>query len=305
MCCNTESEQLLCYTELNWTKRHDSSSESLTNHNQNFFELPSLSFVRFSSAYNKEVTSKSNLDACLATLLQHAQWIWSNDVRLWLLKDQLEQCRISKSWMIEPKVSISTGTWNEIKSNFVTIESIFLHQVGLLDHVGFMNYQPKCDTNWVDLSWWLSRYWLCQVSFMDDGVKCGAIWADFHHNQVNSSQFWRSTQQNSSINSFETSSLEFSELPRSQALPPTLARRAWDKTSELYLQIWRRFVLLCFEPSWMVNPNYIHWGTIQSGWSSISTSTGKQHYVNSHLSCPCCTFRSASDVLMVGRAQLC
>ena len=74
---------------------------------------------------------------------------------------------------------------------------------------------------------------------MDDGVKCGAIWADFHHNQVNLSQFWRSTQQNSSINSFETSSLpyEFSELPRSQTLPPTLAGRAWDKTSELYLQI--------------------------------------------------------------------
>ena len=52
-----------------------------------------LSFVRFSSAYNKEVTSKSNLDACLATLLQHAQWVWSNDMWLWLLKDQLEQCR--------------------------------------------------------------------------------------------------------------------------------------------------------------------------------------------------------------------
>ena len=125
--------------------------------------------------------------------------------------------------MIETKVSISTGTWNEIKSNFVTIESIFLHQVGLLNHVGFVNYQPKLVTNWVDLSWWLSRYWLCQVGFMNDRVECGAIWADFNHNQVNSSQFWRSTQQNSSINSFETSSLPYEMIILVNCLVPRLS----------------------------------------------------------------------------------
>ena len=134
------------------------------NHNQNFFELPSLSFVQFSSAYSSHQQIKPG---CMP----------------WLL-----YCSVPSG---SGQMICGYGCWR-----------INLNNVGMIE--------PKVSI-------------LCQVGFMDDGVECGAIWADFHHNQVNSSQFWRSTRQNSSINSFETSSLSYEMIILVNCLVPRLS----------------------------------------------------------------------------------